>query len=681
MFRIGVDVGGTFTDYTVLDESAGQVYYYKVPSTPDDPSRAIRDGIAQLLEKYNIEAEAVSHLGHGTTVATNMVIERQGSPIGLLTTKGFRDVLEIGRQARPNLYDYSIGKPIPLVPRQHRLEIPERLDVEGNIVTPIDEQKLIEAITALKKADVDAVAVCFLHSYRLPDHEKLAREHIESIMPNAYISLSCEVLPEIREYERLSTTVLNAYIGPRMQGYLEQFLNRVKELGIKIAPLTIQSNGGLMSVNTVRKYPVRTCLSGPAAGVVGAAEVARVAGFENLVTFDVGGTSTDVSLVSGSRPLFASDRSIADYPIKTPMIDIHVIGAGGGSIAHMDDAGALKVGPKSAGAHPGPAAYGKGGERPTITDAHICLHRLNPVALLEGRMPVDKKAAQDVIEKNVANPLGLKTEEAAHGIVRIVNANMSRAIRSVSTERGYDIKEFALFAYGGAGPLHAAELAVECGIPKIIVPQEPGTMCARGMLLSDISLDFVRSEISEANENSWKRVCELFDVMVTEGHEWLEDENVEENKRSFVRYIEARYQGQNYEVKVEMEAIHSNGLKEFLILFHKMHEKEYGYDIPDRAVEIVNCRLQAIGSVPKVQQRPQEKKGSLEDAEIGKRKVYFGSAFGWVDTSIYSRSALPIEENFLGPAIIEEMSSTTVVLPEQSVEVDSFGNIIIEIKA
>ena len=631
-----------------------------------------------MLKDHNVAPEAVSHLGHGTTVATNMVIEHRGSATGLLTTKGFRDILEIGRQTRPNLYDYSIGKPVPLVAREHRIEITERVGADGGVITPLDEAGLETAVGTLKAAGVDSVAVCFLHSYRRADHEKSARAVLERLMPDAYISLSSEVLPEFREYERLSTTVLNAYIGPRMQAYLDRFLARVRDLGITVEPYTIHSNGGLMSVRTVRETPVRTCLSGPAAGVVGATEVAKAAEFPNIVTFDVGGTSTDVSLVHESRPLFASTRTIADYPIKTPMIDIHVIGAGGGSIAWMDDAGALKVGPHSAGAEPGPAAYGRGGDEPTITDANISLHRLNPVALLDGRMPVDKAAARQVVEEHVAGPLGLDVEAAAHGILRIANANMSRAIRSVSTERGYDIKEFALFAYGGAGPLHAAEIAVECGIPTVIVPQEPGTMCARGMLLSDISLDFVRSEIAEAGEDTWRSVCELFGAMGDEGNAWLEGERVEKKDRSFVRYVEARYQGQNYEVKVEMEKIEPDGLGDFLERFRASHAKEYGYDIPGRAVEVVNCRMQAVGTVPKAPQQPIAKGGSLKEAVVERRQVYFGDGAGWIETDVYARARLPVAVPFQGPAIVEEMSSTTVILPGQSARVDRIGNIIID---
>ena len=678
MFRIGVDVGGTFTDFTMLAEETGEVHHFKVPSTPTDPSEAIQAGMGGMLETHGVAAKDVSHLGHGTTVATNMVIEKRGAPTGLLITKGFRDVLEIGRQTRPHLYDYNVRKPPPLVPREHRLEIDERIGAQGDVIRPLDEVGLEAAVSVLKDAGLASVAVCFLHCYKTPEHEKRAKAVIERLMPDTFISLSSEVLPEFREYERLSTTVLNAYVGPRMGAYLERFLERVRDLGITVEPYTIHSNGGLMSVRTVRETPVRTCLSGPAAGVVGATEVGRAGGFPNLITFDVGGTSTDVSLVHDSRPLFTSDRLVAEYPVKTPMLDIHVIGAGGGSIAWLDDAGALKVGPQSCGAEPGPVAYGRGGEAPAITDAHVCLHRLNPVALLDGRMPVDEAAARRAIEDEVAKPLGLDLETAAHGILRIANANMSRAIRSVSTERGYDVGTFALFAYGGAGPLHAAEIARECGIPMVIVPQAPGTMCARGMLLSDVSLDFVRSEISDATEETWKDVCGLFDDMRRDADHWRSNEKLAPEDCTFRYMVEARYQGQNYEVKVPLDDIRPDGLQAFLAGFARSHVQEYGYDIPGRVVEVVNCRLQAIGRVPKVRQEPHVGGGTLDDAIRETRKVFFGGDSGWVDTRVYGRDALPVRVHFEGPAIVEEMSSTTVVLPGQRAQVDDIGNIVIE---
>ncbi len=677
MYRIGIDVGGTFTDFTLLNEADGGVHFHKVASTPHDPSEAIERGIAELLRDHRIAPDEVTHIGHGTTVATNLVIERKGALTGLITTKGFRDVLEIGRQVRPHLYDYSVVKPPPLVARAHRIEINERLNARGEVLVTLDEVELEAAVLKLKAAGVQAVAVCFLHAYRNPAHENKARSAITRLFPEAYVSISHEVLSEFREYERMSTTALNAAVGPRMERYLDRFLERVHALKIPGEPFTIHSNGGLMSVRAVRSFPVRTCLSGPAAGVVGAAEVGRVAGFDNLVTFDVGGTSTDVSLVYRGKPLFSSDRTVADYPVKTPMIDIHVIGAGGGSIAWMDDAGALKVGPRSAGADPGPAAYARGGMEATITDAQICLHRLNPVSLLDGRVIVNEAAAREVIMQKVAAPLGITLEQAAEGVIRIANANMSRAIRSVSTERGYDLAEFALFAFGGAGPLHATEVARECGIATVIVPQEPGTMCARGMLLTDVSFDFVRSEISSADAASWARVCGLFNSMQREAGEWLARERVAESEREYRVFIEARYEGQNFEVVVALPEVRADGMAEFVTSFHAAHKREYGYDVPGKQVEIVNCRLQAVGRVAKAPLRELTVKGTLVAA--GAREVYHDIEHGWLATPVYARGKLAAGTVIIGPAVIEEMSSTTLLTPGQRASVDKIGNIIIRL--
>ncbi len=679
MYRIGIDVGGTFTDFTLLEEVSGRVSFHKVTSTPQDPSEAIERGIADLLQAHRIAPREVSHVGHGTTVATNLVIERKGAVTGLITTKGFRDVLEIGRQTRPHLYDYRVTKPPPLARREHRIEVNERVNASGAVLTELNEREVEDAAKRLAADGVRSVAICFLHAYRRPDHERRARAAVERVMPDAYISVSSEVLPEFREFERLSTTVLNAAVGPRMERYLDRFLQRLKARGITADPYTVHSNGGLMSVRSVRSYPVRTCLSGPAAGVVGAGVVGLAAGYENLVTFDVGGTSTDVSLVWRGRPLFSSNRSVADYPVKTPMIDIHVIGAGGGSIAWMDDAGALKVGPRSAGADPGPAAYAKGGTEPTITDAHICLHRLNPLALLDGRLKVDEEAARSAIDAGVARPLNLALEAAAEGVIRIANANMSRAIRSVSTERGYDLAPFALFAYGGAGPLHATEIAAECGIPSVVVPREPGTLCARGMLLTDISFDFVRSELSELAAGSWHRVCELFAAMEEEARVWLERERVVPADRSFRYHVDARYQGQNFEVIVPSPRPAPNGIDEFARAFHAVHRQEYGYDLPAKAIEVVNCRLQAVGRVPKAPLAQLSASGTPDEALAGRRSIYYGAAHGWLATPVYGRAKLSAGNEIAGPAVIEEMSSTVLLAPGQRATVDRIGNLIINI--
>ena len=678
MYRIGIDVGGTFTDFTLLDEAHAQVHFHKVASTPGDPSQAIATGIAELLAAHRLAPAEIRHVGHGTTVATNLVIEGKGARAGLLTTRGFRDVIEIGRQVRPHLYDYSCGKPAALVARRHRIELDERIDAQGTILRRLAETELEEAIRRLRDERIEAVAICFLHAYRNPVHEQQARAAIARLLPGVYISVSSEVLPEFREFERLSTTAMNAVVGPRMQGYLDCFLERVRALGIEVEPFTIHSNGGLMSVRAVRAYPVRTCLSGPAAGVVGAARVGVVAGQRNLVTFDVGGTSTDVSLVVDGLPLFTSLRNIADHPVKTPMVDIHVIGAGGGSIAAIDDAGALKVGPRSAGAEPGPAAYGRGGTMATLTDAHIVLHRLNPVSLLNGRLAVDEARARAVLTERIARPLGLSLEDAAEGIIRIANANMGRAIRAVSTERGYDLGGFALFAYGGAGPLHAVDVAIECGIGHVIVPQEPGTMCARGMLLTHVSFDFVRSLIATASAPAWEQVQALFAQMRAEGSRWLQQEHVAPSDRSFRCHVDARYEGQNFEVVVPLEA--ATDLAQFLRDFATAHEREYGYALADRPIEIVNCRLQALGAVPKAPLGDFAQGGPLESALAGKRTIYFGRRHGWVETPVYARERIAARVEVVGPAAIEEMSSTVVLAPGAQAYIDALGNVVIDVR-
>lgn len=675
MHRIGFDVGGTFTDFTMLDESTGTVHYFKVPSTPHDPSEAIGTGLAHLVKTFALNESSVRHLGHGTTVATNLVIERKGARTGLITTRGFRDVLEIGRQTRPHLYDYDVVRPVALVPRELRIEVDERVMSDGTVRVPLNEAQVEEAARSLLAAGVEAVVICFLHSYRRAEHERRAREIVQRVLPSAYISLSSDVLPEFREFERMSTTVLNAYMGPRMGSYLERLLGRVRDLGISAELDTVHSNGGLMSVTTAREVPVRTCVSGPAAGVIGAAEIGRAAGFANLITFDVGGTSTDVSVIVRGKPLFASDRLVADYPVKTPMIDIHVIGAGGGSIASIDDAGALKVGPRSAGANPGPVAYKLGGTEPTITDANIVLGRLDPVALLEGRLPVDAAAARAAIESKIAAPLGLSVEEAAFGILRIANANMSRAIRSVSTERGHDIREFALFAYGGAGPLHACDLAKDCGIREVIFPLEPGTLCARGILLSDINMDFVRSELSIADAASWARACASLEDMRGEAAAWLDREAVPEADREIRMMVDARYDGQNFEVSVPLETLDAGGLQNMIDSFRRQHVMEHGYDVTGRLTEIVNCRVQAIGRVTKVRHLAPVPAPDIDRVK-GRRKVYFGAQAGWVDTNIYRRAQLGAGEVLAGPAIVEEMSSTLVLQPGQTLRVDVLGNLV-----
>jgi len=676
MYRLGIDVGGTFTDFTLLNADTGVATHHKAPSTPHNPAESIANGIPAILAAAGADGDALRFLGHGTTVATNMAIERRGARTGLVTTKGFRDVIEVGRQLRPHLFDYAQTKPQPLVPRRLRQEVDERLLYDGTVKTAFRDESAQAAAQQLAETGVDAVAVCFLHSYRAPEHERRMRDILAAALPDAYISLSSDVLPEFREYERMSTTALNAYLGPAMAVYLEAFFASVKALAPQIEPYTVHSNGGLMTAATVRDYPVRTCLSGPAAGVVGASETARAADFAHIITYDVGGTSTDISVVRDAKPAFTSDRHVAGLPVRAPMLDIHVIGAGGGSIAWLDDAGGLKVGPRSAGAVPGPVAYGLGGTEPTLTDANLALGRLNPNGLLEGAMPIDTAAAKGAVAEKVADPLGLSIDAAANGMLEIAVANMSRAIRSVTTERGYDMSDFALFAYGGAGPLHAADLAVECRIPRIIVPEAPGTLCARGILLSDIVHDLVRSAIAPADRDTWKGVCALFEEMRSEGESLLSRDGVAREDCTFRYYIDARYVGQNHEVRVAMGTVDTGNFDDFLHGFADRHTQEYGYDIPDRGVETVNCRVQAIGSVARADAHSEGVTGSISDARMEYRLANLAAE--WVETPIYRREKLPSGVVFEGPAIVEEMSATTIVLPGQQATVDDGRNIIIE---
>ncbi|MER8970046.1 hydantoinase/oxoprolinase family protein [Mesorhizobium sp. M0808] len=676
-YRIGVDVGGTFTDLSLIHELTGALNNFKTPSTPHDPSEAIENGLKLVIEA-GFDPKTIAHFGHGTTVATNIIIERKGSLTGLLTTKGFRDVLEIARQQRPHLYDYSIHRPVPLVERWLRIEVPERFTADGDEIVPLDESAVRAAAAQFRAAGIAAVAVCFVHSYRFDAHEKRAGDILREELPGIPISLSSDVQPEFREFERFSTTVMNAYLTPRIAAYLDRLMHRSRDLGIRAVPHTVHSNGGLMSMETAKAYPVRTCLSGPAAGVVGAAQVAVAAGFPNAVTFDVGGTSTDVSLILDGRGAYTPLREVAGYPIRCPMLDVHVIGAGGGSIAWVDDAGAMKVGPHSAGAVPGPVGYMRGGTEPTITDANLHMGRLNPVALLNGAMPVDRTAATRVISE-IAAKVCAAPDDVADGIIRIAVANMARAIRSVSIERGCNLNDFALVAFGGAGPLHATFVADEVGIPTVLVPEAPGTMCARGVLLSNISRSFVKSHVTALSDASWQEVLDNAAVLTAEAEQWLVSEGVNEGLRQHIRVIEARYLGQNFEVRVEGDMIDMDA---FVRAFYRVNDEVYGYHVDDREIEIVNVRVEAIGNIARPLEEPPIVTGTVEGARLATRLVHMGQeSDGWAEAGIYDRARLPVGAMIVGPAIVEELTATTVLPSSWIATVDKWRNIILTRKA
>lgn len=679
-YKLGVDVGGTFTDICLFSEMTNEVKVFKLPTTPWDQSEAIVNGIGEILSENCILTQEVCYLAHGSTVATNAAIERSGGKTGVITTTGFRDLLELARQTRPSLYNLFENKPEPLVPRNLRREVNERMSFDGAVIKTIDKDEVRKVIRDLKEEGVTAISVCLIHSYINPEHEFLIKEMLKKEFPEAYVSISNEVLPEYREYERLSTTTLNSYLGPVMKKYVHNFKSSVKDMGIIVEPYINQSNGGLMSIECSIDNPIRTALSGPSAGVAGATYVAKLAGIENIISLDMGGTSTDVCLIEEAAPKVTTSKKVADFPVKIPMIDVHAVGAGGGSIAWVDSGGALKVGPKSAGAYPGPVAYNRGGELPTVTDANVILHRLNPDYILGGRMKITEDGAYEAVKEKIADKMGISVLEAARGIIAVVNSNMTRAIRVVSVERGYDPREFTLVAFGGAGALHAVELARELGIKKVMIPGTPGILCAVGLLTSDIRSDYVKTQILLAEKESVSKANEIFAKLKEDADSWLERESVSKDKRMFIRHIDMRYLGQNFElpVRVDTEILGEENIQEIIENFHNEHDREYGYSNKNAKVQFVNFRITALGDVSKIRLKEYpEGKREPDDALIGIRKVFFEEVGAYVDCSIYDKDRLFPNNLLVGPAIIEQMDSTIVIPPSYNAVVDKYLNVII----
>ncbi len=680
MYRIGIDVGGTFTDVALMNCETGQYYTYKLPSTPHDQSIAILNGAKDILKTYEVSADQISYFGHGTTVATNMIIERKGAKTALLTTRGFRDLLEIGRQVRPSLYDLFDDKPEPLVPRSLRREVSERVMSDGSILEEANEDEIVEILKDLKNRDVESLAVCFLFSFINKKNERIVEECIKKVWPDVYYSISSTILPEFREFERLSTTTINAYLGPKMKQYIDKLRKRVKEAGIKVEPYITQSNGGIMSIDSTVETPVQTALSGPSAGVVGAIYVAKLAGFKNIITYDMGGTSTDVSVVIDGVAEYTTKRKVCGLPSGVPMIDVNAVGAGGGSIAYIDNAGALKVGPESAGATPGPACYGLGGNDATVTDANIVLGRINQKYFLGGRMKVNADLAEKAIENKIASKLKMSTYEAALGIISVANSNMARAIRVITVERGYNPSDFTLVAYGGAGPLHAVNLAQDMGIHKVLIPPTPGTLCALGLLTADIKKSFVKTNIVNYDNATPQLINSIFELLMSDGNAWLESEGVKEEDRVFHNIIEMRYVGQNYELQVDIPSgITRKDFDELKHNFFKEHEKSYGYYNPTAPIQLVNFRSEAIGIISKPQLSKLDKSTEdISDALIEYRDVYFNKA-GKISCPVYNRNKLGKIDRVEGPCIIEQMDSTSVIPPHTSFKIDCYGNIVISV--
>jgi len=675
--RVGVDIGGTFTDLVTIRD--GVVGVHKTPSTPVTPEQAVVDGLATIEAADDLSYDEVSFLAHGTTVATNAVLEGEFVDTALVTTAGFRDALEIGRQARPDIYDFQAEKPTPVIERDRRYEVPERLDDRGAVLEPLDEDAVRELAAELAETGVESVAVSLLFSFENDAHERRVCDLLTAEL-DASFSLSSVVLPEIREYERSLATALNAALKPVMDDYIGRLQARVRERGVGAELKIMQSNGGIITADAARESPVNTLLSGPAAGVQGATYVAGRSGVADLVTMDMGGTSCDVSLVQGGDPLVTTDVEVGDYPVGVPMIDVHTVGAGGGSIAWIDAGGALRVGPKSAGADPGPICYGRGGTAPTITDAHLLLGRIDPASFLPGQRDVEVADVERRVAEQVADPLDVDVEAAAQGILDVANANMAGALRVVSVERGYDPRDFGLVAFGGAGPLHAATLAAELDIPRVVVPGNAGVLSALGLLISDILYDYSTSRVRPLDDVDPADLTDAFESFADRGHDRLAAENLAPERVQFERSVDLRYRGQSFQLPVPVPGgpLDEGALATVAERFHDRHRQRYGHAYPDEPVELVTIRLRARGVVETPDLRPERTGGSVDDAVTATRRVVFDGDSQ--ETPIYDRALLPTGGEFEGPAVVEGAESTAIVHPDQRARVDEYGSLLVEVR-
>lgn len=679
--RVASDIGGTFTDLVFLDERTGAVGMTKVSTTPAD----FADGVVQTLRKASLRAPDTSFFVHGSTVVINAITERKGVKTGLITTKGFRDVLEIGRANRPDIYNMYYTKPTPFVPRHLRQEVEERVNYRGEILIPLNEDDVRKAVERLKAEGVKAIAICFLHSYANPSHEVQCGEIVRQLAPEVPLTLSHQITQEWREYERTSTAVLNSYVHPIAQAYLKVLESKLVGMGIERRVLHVmQSNGGCASFELGMRSPINLVESGPVAGVIGAAYVGDLIGEPNVISLDIGGTTAKTSLVEKGTPKITTEykiehrRDYAGYPILAPTVDIVEIGAGGGSIAWIDRAGALRVGPMSAGADPGPACYGWGGDQPTVTDANVLAGRINPAYFLGGEIPLEIRRAEAAM-KPIAEAFQLSIEEAAMGVIRIADANMINALKLVSVRRGHDPRDFVLIAFGGGGPMHAGALMRELRVKKVIVPVEPAVFSAWGMLMTDLRQDYIRTLITRTDQVDPARLNAIFAEMEAQALKELSGQSVESGGLTFLRFADMRYKGQEHTVKVPLPAgeITAHSVQDMNERFHSLHEQAYTFRL-ETPVELVNYHVTAVGRVKK----PEFKKldgrpTNLADARKGARRVNFDE-LGFQEAAIYERESLPVGIPITGPAVVEEPASTTVLFPDQKLTRDEYGFLHIE---
>ncbi len=680
-YRIGIDVGGTFTDVVLINNETGHVSVVKVLNRHEDRAETVVEGIERLLDETGIKAGEIDWISHGTTITTNAVIERKGAKTALITNKNFRDILEIGRFARPAELIYRVheDKPAPLVPRYLRLGVSCRVDRHGDVVTELDEQDLAQAIAAIRAEEVESVAVCFLFSFLNPAHEERVRESLSAALPNLDIVLSSEILREFREFPRTATTVFAAYVAPVLRAYISGLLARLADRGINCPLHIFQSNGGVAQPDIVMHNPALTLLSGPAGAVVGAAQLCGQAGYYDLITMDVGGTSLDVCLIRNSVAEATTTREIDMFPVAIPMLDVHTIGAGGGSIVRVDDVGRVKVGPDSMGARPGPACYGLGGEQATLTDINLLMGLLDPATFANGDVPLERARAEAAVTKHVAGPLGVDLAAAAIGVYRVATNQIAEAIRTVTVERGSDPRDYALVAFGGGGPLHACAVARELGLGQIIVPRHPGLFSARGIATADFNHDYIQSVVRPIADVSAGEIKANIVALERQAETDLNAEGIAENRRDMTPALDLRYLGQTTEITVPLavtEESLSGNFEEVVAQFHQLHERLYTYSVPDEPVELVNVRLRAVGSVDKPPLPPAVGSGKTPEP-IGERPVLLPDGQGAQPVPVYRRDQLAPGAVLAGPALVEEPSSTTLVLANMDVTVDPYENLII----
>jgi len=682
-FRLGIDIGGTFTDFCMLNEESGETLIAKMPSTPSHPSRAVTNGLRYMAEQHHVDQRQISYFVHGTTIGVNTLLERKGARTGLLVTAGFRDIMTLGRSRLPDIFDLLVEKPAPLIGRRFVREIDERIMQSGEVWKPLDTTEVVRAAEELVDLGVEALTITFLHSYRNLVHEKEAKAAVLRRFPELYVSTSSEIWPQIREYERTLASAVNAYVGRKMGNYFSALESELVAGGLSATLLSTKSNGGVMTARSARSMPVETLSSGPASGVIGAQFIGRVSGFKNLIPLDMGGTSTEVAIIENDIR-FANSCQIGDFDVVMPAVDLSSIGAGGGSIAWTDSSGVLKVGPESSGSEPGPACYGRGGVRPTITDAYVAMGVIDPDRFLGGKLKLDRHAATSAVNSLCAD-LNLSTVAAAEAILRVATSNMYSKLVPLMARKGVDITDFALLCYGGAGPTHGFLLAREVGIRTVLVPPSPGTLCALGALVADVKSDFILSlHCSLEPLHADASVAEMrtaYKDLDERALRWIREEKINVERSSVVHSADMRYAGQSFEVTVDLTTTDleaPDAVEQVRATFDRTYRSIYGHDDPNAALEIINLRVTAVGITPKPEMprlREEPVKGNAVQPKIDRcRDIYIDDQM--VVAAVYDRSGLTWGHTFVGPAIIEQYDTTTFVPPGFRCTIDAFGTIV-----